>query len=149
MTLPAPLQVFIGGAIGGALRLGIDAAYPAGTHGIPWDILAINIVGSFALGVIACRAETRGPHPYFPMLGTGVLGGFTTFSAVAALHWTADTSLWLSAMVLALTLASTTLAAGLGWAVARSTSHAVESAPNLVENVERESGSERPQEDRA
>jgi CrcB protein len=67
-----------GGAIGSALRaaVGLWLPFPSGT-------LAVNLVGSFAIGVLAVPLllAERGPHPIAPLLITGVLGGFTTFSA--------------------------------------------------------------------
>lgn len=76
------IQVAIGGAIGSVLRFLVNvgalrafgAAYPAGT-------LAVNVVGSFAMGVLAEGLARRGAMHLAPLLMTGVLGGFTTFSA--------------------------------------------------------------------
>ena len=67
-------QVALGGAIGAVLRYltGLALAFPFGT-------LAVNILGSFLIGVLWVALADRG-H-WAPLLTTGVLGGFTTFSA--------------------------------------------------------------------
>ena len=67
-------QVALGGAIGAVLRYltGLALAFPFGT-------LAVNILGSFLIGVLWVALADRG-H-WAPLLITGVLGGFTTFSA--------------------------------------------------------------------
>ncbi|CAM5185597.1 hypothetical protein ARD30_21650 [Bosea thiooxidans] len=78
--------VFIGAGIGGALRHGVNLAslrWPGLTF--PLGTMAINIVGSGAMGLVvgwfAFRAGEGVPHGMRLFLATGVLGGFTTFSA--------------------------------------------------------------------
>lgn len=75
------LLVAIGGAIGSAARYGVGlaAARWLGT-GFPWGTLAVNIVGGFAMGVLAARAGPARENLHLA-LGVGLLGGFTTFSA--------------------------------------------------------------------
>ncbi|GIG55369.1 fluoride efflux transporter FluC [Demequina activiva] len=114
MRLPAPVAVFLGAAVGGGARLAIEELVPS-TSGIPWDIAAINVVGSFALGLLAARLAERGPQWWAPLATTGVLGGFTTFSAVAALHWTADASVPVALAALVGVTAASVVAAALGW----------------------------------
>jgi len=78
------LIVFIGAGIGGALRHGVNlAALRLVGAGFPWGTLAINIVGSFVMGLVAeYFALKSGLSPQWRLfLTTGVLGGFTTFSA--------------------------------------------------------------------
>ena len=67
-------QVAFGGAIGAVLRYltGLALAFPFGT-------LAVNILGSFLIGVLWVALADRGQ--WAPLLITGILGGFTTFSA--------------------------------------------------------------------
>ena len=67
-------QVALGGAIGAVLRYltGLALAFPFGT-------LAVNVVGSFLIGVLWVALADRGA--WAPFLITGILGGFTTFSA--------------------------------------------------------------------
>lgn len=78
------LIVFIGAGIGGALRHGVNlAALRLAGGGIGYGTLAVNIVGSFAMGVLAAYLALKGEvaQPWRLFLATGVLGGFTTFSA--------------------------------------------------------------------
>jgi CrcB protein len=77
------LAVFTGGLIGTGLRLGIDALLPHTAPGsFPWSTLLINIAGSFALGLLVARLWPTAPEWLRFGLGTGVLGSFTTFSAL-------------------------------------------------------------------
>ena len=72
------LQVAIGGAIGSAARLGIYRAIPA--QGFPLATFLVNVAGSLAMGLLAALLAQRGGD-WAPLLLTGLLGGFTTFSA--------------------------------------------------------------------
>ncbi len=80
------LIVFVGAGIGGVLRhlVNLSAARWLGID-FPWGTLAVNIVGSFVMGVLAgyfaFRAGQPGMQEWRLFLTTGVLGGFTTFSA--------------------------------------------------------------------
>lgn len=84
---PASLAVvFVGGALGTAAREALTLLIPAGS-GVPWAILVANLSGAFALGLLLA-ALTRGGEPRIRgslrlLLGTGFLGGFTTYSALA------------------------------------------------------------------
>jgi fluoride exporter len=78
------LAVLVGGLTGTGLRLGIDAALPHGDDGFPWSTLLINVIGSFALGMLVARVWPLAPEWVRLGLGTGLLGSFTTFSAVVA-----------------------------------------------------------------
>lgn len=106
---------FAGGCAGGALRLAIDAAWPA-NGGIPWSLVLINLVGSLAIGAIGVL--WGGHSRLWPLLGPGFLGGFTTFSAIAALSWTSNTGAAASIAVLAASLVACTIAARLGVSLA-------------------------------
>lgn len=76
--------VFIGAGIGGALRHGVNASTLRllGPN-FPWWTLAINIIGSLVMGLVAGYFAMRGEasQAWRLFLTTGVLGGFTTFSA--------------------------------------------------------------------
>jgi len=75
--------VAAGGAIGAAARYGVGtAALRLFGPGFPWGTLAVNLVGGFAMGVLAgtIPADARGSSLRL-LLAVGVLGGFTTFSA--------------------------------------------------------------------
>jgi len=68
--------VALGGMLGALARYGLGVAFPVAPHAFPWTTFAINVVGCLLLGFIA--PLTAGLVR--PFLGTGVLGGFTTFS---------------------------------------------------------------------
>jgi CrcB protein len=78
------LIVFVGAGIGGALRHGVNvgAARLFG-YGFPLGTLVVNILGSFAMGAFAGYFALRPGMPQHLrlFLTTGILGGFTTFSA--------------------------------------------------------------------
>jgi fluoride exporter len=84
--MQSTLLVFLGAGIGGALRHGVNVgcARACGTA-FPWGTLTVNVVGSFAMGLIAgwlaFKAEAGWSQPVRLFLTTGILGGFTTFSA--------------------------------------------------------------------
>lgn len=78
------LIVFAGAGIGGALRHGVNfATFRLLGAGLPAATLLVNIAGSLAIGVLAGYfASNSGLNQHFRLfLTTGVLGGFTTFSA--------------------------------------------------------------------
>ena len=82
--MPNLLLVMIGGAAGAGLR------YEAGRlalarfgSGFPWGTLGVNLLGSFAIGILAAllMADGAADRPLWLLLSVGLLGGFTTFSA--------------------------------------------------------------------
>ena len=70
------LLVALGSAVGGVLRYGCGLLIPS--QGLPWATILVNIAGSFAIGAVAASAAGVELKLF---LMTGVLGGFTTFSA--------------------------------------------------------------------
>jgi len=89
------LLVFLGAGIGGALRHGVNVgcARVCGTA-FPWGTLTVNVLGSFIMGALAgwlaFKAGEGWNQPLRLFLTTGILGGFTTFSAFsldAVLIW--------------------------------------------------------------
>lgn len=75
-------QVALGGAIGAGARYLVNHAFSRSIGpGFPWATLTVNVVGSFAMGVLVVVLAKRSGMTYAPFLMTGVLGGFTTFSA--------------------------------------------------------------------
>lgn len=93
-------------------RAAIDRAL---SRDFPWGILAVNLLGSLAIGVVAARV----PEEWRWVVGTGFLGGFTTFSAWS-IHslamaqqgaWTAFSAFAVASPVAGLALAW----AGLTW----------------------------------
>lgn len=115
------LQVALGGAIGASLRYltFLGTARLLGP-GFPWGTLMVNMVGSFLMGLFFVFLAERDMMRLAPFLMTGVLGGFTTFSAFsldalvlwnkgheafAALYVGASVVLSLGALVVAILLA--------------------------------------------
>ena len=78
----AVLAVFVGGFLGTALRFILSTSVP---HSAELATFIINIVGSFVLGLLISTVWVRPSTPTWLKagLGTGLLGGFTTFSAIA------------------------------------------------------------------
>lgn len=92
MTTPSPLAatglVALGGAVGAVARhqagRGMTALLgPAAVSAFPWATLAVNVVGSLAMGLLAgwLARHGSGGETARLLLGVGLLGGFTTFSA--------------------------------------------------------------------
>ncbi|MFS0730872.1 CrcB family protein [Curtobacterium sp. 1P10AnD] len=116
--------VAVGGAIGTGVRAVLAGAFPPGA-GISWAILAINVIGAFCLGLLLEALAHRGPdvdrrRSLRLFIGTGVLGGFTTYSTLAddtaqlldAGRWAAGSGYALLSVVLGLAA----VAAGVGLA---------------------------------
>lgn len=80
--LPILLQVALGGAIGASLRYltNVGAMRVMGA-GFPWGTMTVNVVGSFLMGIIVLYLAQKGGTRFAPFLMTGLLGGYTTFSA--------------------------------------------------------------------
>ncbi len=80
-TLPL---VALGGAIGASLRylMGM-AALRAFGPGFPWGTLLVNLIGCLAMGMLAVLLADKASPRLAPFLMTGILGGFTTYSAFA------------------------------------------------------------------
>ena len=74
------LQVAIGGALGSMARYGVNILAGRVTA-LPLGTLIVNLTGCFAMGLLAAALAFRGGQHLAPLLLTGVLGGFTTFSA--------------------------------------------------------------------
>ena len=107
------LAVLAGGAVGTGIRLAIDTTIPHGDDAFPVSTLIINTVGSLLLGLLVARLWPRAAGWLRAALGVGLLGSFTTFSAVTvSLVALANASEWmLAAAYLVATLA-------LGWGAA-------------------------------
>ncbi|MFC3614588.1 fluoride efflux transporter CrcB [Lutimaribacter marinistellae] len=76
-------HVALGGAVGASLRYlaGVALFRLTGAQPFPLAILSVNVLGSFAMGVFVVIAAHRGLTHLSPLVMTGLLGGFTTFSA--------------------------------------------------------------------
>ena len=126
------LLVFLGGGIGSVLRylVGLQAAKGfgpfTGAEGWPWGTFVVNVIGCFAMGL--CFRLLPLPDVAVPnarlLLMTGVLGGFTTFSAFAldaAQLWIRQDIAGLS-LYLAGTFISTLAGVALGLAIGKALS---------------------------
>jgi fluoride exporter len=122
----APLRlaaIAVGGALGTLARYGTERAIVASAGGFPWATFAVNVCGSFLLGLIMTLVVERWPPTRFvrPFAAIGFCGGFTTFSTV-----TVETAqraqhghLALAAGYVVATLVAGFMAAVLGMVVAR------------------------------
>ena len=89
--MPNLLLVMIGGAAGAGLRYGAGryASAFGGGDPFPWATLFVNLAGSLLIGLLAGLLLDVGTgavaahRPLWLLLGVGVLGGFTTFSALS------------------------------------------------------------------
>ena len=76
------VAVAVGGLIGAAARLGVVRLIGTAAGEFPWVTLAVNLVGSFLLGLYLARRERAvAQESSIPFWAIGVLGSFTTFSA--------------------------------------------------------------------
>jgi CrcB protein len=119
------LIVFLGGGIGAALRHGVNliAARLAGTA-FPYGTMTVNVIGSLVMGLLAAYFAFRGDasQHWRLFLTTGIIGGFTTFSAfsldVALLYERGE--LGLAALYVAVSVAASIAALFAGFALVRS-----------------------------
>lgn len=77
--------VALGGVAGAEARYGLGVAFPHDPGRWPWATLLVNASGCLLLGVLmVVLLELTRPHPLLrPLLGVGLLGGYTTFSTYA------------------------------------------------------------------
>ncbi|MFB6549691.1 fluoride efflux transporter CrcB [Streptomyces sp. NPDC056405] len=82
---PVVVAVSLGGGTGAAARYAASLWWPTQTGGFPWTTFWVNVAGCALIGVLmVVVTEVRDAHRLVrPFLGTGVLGGFTTFSTYA------------------------------------------------------------------
>ena len=78
--------IVAGSAVGGLARYWLGGSIDAATGGtFPWGTLAVNIIGSLAIGIVAATTGPDGRFLVSPLVRqtimVGVLGGFTTFSS--------------------------------------------------------------------
>ncbi|GGG64741.1 putative fluoride ion transporter CrcB [Salipiger pallidus] len=117
------LQVALGGALGASSRYLTGVAVTALLgRGFPWGTLTVNILGSFAMGLLITVLGSLSATRLHPLLAVGFLGGFTTFSSfsldVATLYERGDIAL--AAGYAAVSVVASILALFLGLALARS-----------------------------
>lgn len=79
---PVVAMVALGGALGATARYGATRLWPVETGGFPWTTFWVNVVGCAVIGVfMVVITDVWAAHRLVrPFFGTGVLGGFTTFS---------------------------------------------------------------------
>ncbi|MFF5882784.1 fluoride efflux transporter FluC [Streptomyces sp. NPDC012589] len=83
--VPVVAVVALGGALGAAARYAASLLWPTADGGFPWTTLGVNAVGCAVIGVfMVVIGDVWAAHRLVrPFFGTGVLGGFTTFSTYA------------------------------------------------------------------
>jgi CrcB protein len=125
-VLRLSLGVAIGSAIGGVLRFWLTHwAARVLPHHLPFGTILVNVVGSFAIGVVAATTASKPSAVGGPMghqiLIAGVLGGFTTFSAFSlqTLLLTQDGRWALAIANITLSVTLCLLAVAAGWLVGR------------------------------
>lgn len=77
------LAVFVGGIMGTTLRAVIEIAVPHDSRTFALSTLLVNVLGAFVLGLLVAALWPRVPGWVRVGLGPGILGSFTTFSALA------------------------------------------------------------------
>ncbi len=115
--------IFFGGGMGAALRVAMDAwLMKFFRHAVwPWGVMTVNLLGCLLLGVLyGCLVRDReGMASWvFPLLGAGMLGGFTTFSTfgMQTLTMLKEGRLFLAAGYVAVSVAGGVAMAALGYA---------------------------------
>jgi CrcB protein len=83
--IPVVAAVALGGGTGAAARYGVSLIWPTASGGFPWTTLWVNVAGCAVIGVfMVVITDVWAAHRLVrPFFGTGVLGGFTTFSTYA------------------------------------------------------------------
>lgn len=113
--------VACGSALGGVARWALTSVIDARSDGtFPWGTLAVNVLGGFLIGMCAVMLGKDSPRWF--LLATGVLGGFTTFSAFSlqCLELVQAQRFVAAAGYMAGSVAACVLACWAGWWVGRS-----------------------------
>jgi len=77
------LFIFIGSGLGATARHALSLVLHSPTAKMPYGILACNLIGCLAIGIVYGLVEAHHPSWISPLAVTGFLGGFTTFSTFA------------------------------------------------------------------
>lgn len=74
--------IAVGGALGSWARWGLGKALPHAAHDFATSTFLINVIGSLLLGILMALVLDVWSHTRYlrPFVGTGIIGGFTTFS---------------------------------------------------------------------
>ena len=80
-----PAAVALGGMAGASARYGVSRLITVPAGGFPWATLTVNVTGAFAIGLLVAVLTAHRSHSLLlrALLGTGVLGGYTTFSTLS------------------------------------------------------------------
>lgn len=120
---PVLASISAGGMLGALGRYGITVAWPHDPSGFPWATFTINITGCVLIGVLMVAVADIWPGRKLlrPFLGTGVLGGYTTFSTyiVDAQHLLDHGAALTALTYLAATVTAALLAVWAGTAITR------------------------------
>jgi CrcB protein len=132
------LAVVIGGLVGTGARFAIDGALLHQDDQFPLSTLIVNVLGAFALGFLVARVWPTAPSWLRAGLGVGLLGSFTTFSAVAVslVSLTAAGGGMLALAYLAATLVLGLAAAWLGLRLGRARGAAAINEPVPIDEVD-------------
>ena len=117
------LAAAAGGVLGALARWGVGEALPHSPGAWPWVTVLVNLTGCLVLGVLVAALFARHPDSRWlrPFLGTGVLGGYTTFStfAVDAVQLTDAGAAGTAALYVVVSVVGGVLAAAAGVALGR------------------------------
>ncbi|HEV3127571.1 MAG TPA: fluoride efflux transporter CrcB [Solirubrobacteraceae bacterium] len=113
MSLPVVVGIALLGGTGAVARLLLDGAVAESASGFPYGTLAVNLLGSLLLGLLVGLTVST---TLYRLLGTGLLGAFTTFStwALESHRLGEDGQLRLAALNFVLSLVLGVLAAWVG-----------------------------------
>lgn len=115
--------VAAGGVVGALARYGVARGLPTASGHFPWSTFLVNVTGSLLLAVLLTSIVERLPRGRLarPLLGTGVIGAYTTFStfAVDAVLLVRDGHAGTAALYVVVTLAGGLAAATAGVAATR------------------------------
>jgi CrcB protein len=118
-----PAAVALGGMAGASARYGVSRLVTVPADGFPWVTLTVNVTGAFAIGLLVAVLTARRSQSLLlrALLGTGVLGGYTTFStlSVEADVLVKDGRAGIAAAYVAVTLVAGLAAVALGAATGR------------------------------
>jgi len=130
--------ISLGGGLGSVARYAVGQAWPTDPGQLPYSTLTINLTGSLLLGLLVVAVtEIWPPHRLVrPFLGTGILGGYTTFSAFAVV--TRGLSGALAVTYLMLSVLGGIMAASLEMAALRRAVPARQSAHEIVDPIDPE-----------
>ncbi len=82
--MPVALGIAVGGALGALARYGVDEWVGRRAGAFPWGILVVNVTGAFLIGFVTAALGPQFESGWVrPLLVTGFLGAYTTFSTLS------------------------------------------------------------------